>query len=148
MADKHEPEPEPEVPKLPRGGSFKLSMPQLMRIGVTAAILVLVVLMRQPCSDSVSKFVTNVGSGSGLGSGNQMPTPSNVDKGIGGQYELLSPDMTEQQLKEAIDRARGSSGSGSGTSGSGGGSGSGTSGSGGGSGSGGSSGSAGSGSGH
>jgi hypothetical protein len=49
------------VPKLPRGKGFTLSMQQLMRIGMTAVVLVAVVALQEPCSKAVGRFVTTFG---------------------------------------------------------------------------------------
>lgn len=125
------------VPRLPRTRGFKLSTPQLVRIGLTGGLLVLIVVIQRPCADSVSKFVTGFGpEGSAAAS---MPRPGTVDQpggpGSAGDYVQLRPDMTEAELKAAIERARakaaeragsaGSSGSAAGSGGSAGSSGSG-----------------------
>jgi hypothetical protein len=49
------------VPKLPRGRGFTLSPQQLMRIGMTVVLLIAVVALQEPCSNSVSAFVTTFG---------------------------------------------------------------------------------------
>jgi hypothetical protein len=90
-----------DVPKLPRGRGIKFSTAELFRIAITVAFLVAVIVLTKPCSSAVSTFVMGFGSGSGsgsarAGSGSAQPDP----------YEHLSPDMTEEQLKAAIDRAK------------------------------------------
>ncbi len=52
---------DPDVPKLPRGRGIKLAGPQVVRIMMTVALLVTVVVLARPCSDAVSKFVTSYG---------------------------------------------------------------------------------------
>lgn len=87
-----------EVPKLPRGRGMKLSTPELVRIAMTLAFLVAVVVMTKPCSSAVSTFVMGFGSGSGsarAGSGS-LKDP----------YERLTPGMSEQQVKDAIQRSK------------------------------------------
>jgi hypothetical protein len=101
------PDDEP-VPRLPRTRGFKLSTPQLVKLGLTAGLLVLVIAVQRPCADSVSKFVTGFGDeGSGAG---QMPRPGTVDqptgRGSAGDYESLRPGMTEAEIKAAIERSR------------------------------------------
>lgn len=113
------------VPKLPRGRSMKWTLPMLTRIGLTAGLLVLLLVVRKPCSDSVGKFVTDFGSNGGSGSAAAlMPKPGNIGlptgsagsaSGEGSGYEVLRSDMTEAELKAAIERARGKAGMGTGT---------------------------------
>jgi hypothetical protein len=96
------------VPRLPRSPGFKLSMPQLVRIGLTGALLVLLIAIQRPCADSVSKFVTSFGEeGSATGA---MPRPGAVEppsgRGSASDYEPLRPDMTEAEIKAAIERSR------------------------------------------
>lgn len=105
MADDDEP-----VPRLPRTRGFKLSTPALVRIGMTAALLVLVIAIQRPCADSVSKFVTGFGAEGSGSAAAQMPRPGTVDQpsgpGSAGDYVQLRPDMTEAELKAAIERAK------------------------------------------
>ncbi|HLL22606.1 MAG TPA: hypothetical protein VK427_10760 [Kofleriaceae bacterium] len=110
MANKHDRGDDDEpVPRIPRTVGFKLSAPALFRILLTGALLAMIVVARRPCADSVSTFVTNVdGTGSGSAAV-QMPKPGTVDvpsTGSAGDYEALSPDMSEAELKAAIERAR------------------------------------------
>lgn len=95
------------VPKLPRGRGIRLSGPEVFRIAATGAMLVAVIVLAHPCANAVSTFVTGFGSGSAAGSA--MPKPGNVDKPI--EYEHLKPNMTEQELKAAIQRAKARAGS-------------------------------------
>ena len=132
MSDEAKPAPEPAdepVPKLPRGRGLKLSGPQLVRIFMTLFALVGVIVLAKPCSDSVSNFVMGYPQGSAA---DKLPKPDNVappppppplelDK-----YEQLKPNMTEAELKAAIERSKaknatesGSATTGSGTAGSG-----------------------------
>ena len=98
------------VPRLPRTAGFKISMAAVVRIALTAAMLAMIIVARRPCADSVSSFVTNfdnTGSGSATV---QMPKPGTVDvpasTGSAGDYETLRSDMTEAELKAAIERAK------------------------------------------
>jgi len=96
------------VPRLPRTRGFKLSTPQLVRIGLTGALLVLVIAVQRPCSDSVSKFVTGFGDQGSAKA--QMPRPGAVDqpseRGSAADYEQLRPGMTEAEIKAAIERSK------------------------------------------
>ncbi|MEO8707383.1 MAG: hypothetical protein ABI867_45570 [Kofleriaceae bacterium] len=110
------------VPKLPRGPGFSISTGQLVKIVMTAALLVMLIVIQRPCADGVSKFVTDFderGSASAT-----MPRPGTVDRAgsatQGSDYELLRPDMTEAETRAAIERAKAKaaglgSGSGSGS---------------------------------
>jgi len=126
---------DPEVPRLPRGKGIRVTHGQLFKIILTAAVLVMLVVVQRPCADSVSKFVTGFGDEGSSAKAN-MPKPGNVDvpamTGSGNeQYEEINSDMTEAQLKAAIERsrarARALAGSGSGSGSGSGGSGSGSS---------------------
>lgn len=63
------------VPKLPRGSGFKLSTPQLMRIGMTVVTLIAIVALQKPCSNAVGRFVTT------FGGGDEATRPSAQDPG-------------------------------------------------------------------
>ena len=96
------------VPRLPRTRGFKLSGPQLVRVGLTGGLLVLVIAIQRPCADSVSKLVTGLGDeGSATA---RMPKPGTVDQpsGVGSaaDYEQLRPGMTEAEIKAAIERSK------------------------------------------
>ncbi len=97
------------VPKLPHGGKFKLSSAQLMRIAITASLLVIIIIARKPCSDSMGKFVTGFGSGS-AGSNAMMPKPGNVDlpnpdRGTVDTDEVLGSNMTQAEFDAIRARA-------------------------------------------
>ncbi len=112
---------DPEVPRLPRGRGLRLSRPQLFRIAGTAVLLTFVIAMQKPCSSSVSKFVTSFGPAGGSGSAAGMPRPDNldlpgsgagsdpdpgVDLGSAADYERLRPGMTDEEVRQVIERAR------------------------------------------
>jgi hypothetical protein len=98
------------VPRLPRTWGFKVSTQALVRIAMTGALLAMILVARRPCADSVSGFVTDFDkTGSAV---DQMPKPGRVDMppagdvGSAGDYETLRPDMTEAEIKAAIERAK------------------------------------------
>jgi len=100
------------VPRLPRTTHFKVSPAAMFRIAMTAALLAMIIIAQRPCADAVSGFVTkfdNTPGGSGSAAA-QMPKPGTVDvpstTGSAGDYETLRPDMTEAELKAAIERAK------------------------------------------
>jgi len=90
----------------------------MVRIAGTLLLLVFLIAMQRPCADAVSKFVTGFGDQGSAAV--QMPKPGNVDvpaaaDGSGSAagsadhddgYERLRPDMTDDELKAAIERAR------------------------------------------
>jgi hypothetical protein len=91
-----------DVPKLPRGRGIKLGTAELFRIAITIAFLVAVIMLTKPCSNAVSTFVVGFGSGSGSGSAAGSGSGSaKIDP-----YERLTPDMTEAQVKAAIERSK------------------------------------------
>ncbi len=104
------------VPRLPRGRGLKLDGAMLMRVGMTLALLVMVVITARPCGEAASRFVTGVGSGSAGAAGTVLPRPDNVDvpttpptptgTELGRDYVQLRPGMTDAEVKAAIDTAR------------------------------------------
>ena len=91
---------EEEVPKLPRGRGLKLSGPEIFRIVMFAAMLVAIIALAGPCGRAVSGFVMrfdNKGSGSAAAKANPAPVPSGV---------MLRGDMTDEERKQAVEKAR------------------------------------------
>lgn len=80
-----------EIPRLPRGRGIKLSRPELFRIAMTLLLLVAVIALTKPCANAVSNFVTSFD--------NKPKEP---------KYEHLKPGMTDEEVKAAIQRAKGS----------------------------------------
>jgi hypothetical protein len=107
------------VPKLPRGRGIRLAGPEMFRILITIAMLVAVLVLTKPCSQAVSKFVSDFdkpgkGSAAVREPGTiELPSGSAGSAAGSDQYEALRPDMTEAELKAAIDRARARAGVGS-----------------------------------
>lgn len=86
------------VPKLPRGKGITLTRGALTRIGFTAIALVAVLVLQRPCSRAVGQFVTAFGD--------QPATPAEpVIAPAPTQYEVLTPSMTDDELRAAIGRA-------------------------------------------
>ncbi len=119
------------VPRLPRGKGFALSWPQLTRIGMTLVALVAIVALREPCSDSVGRFVTTFGGdavapgaakaengGASLTPAAASPaataeptkapgaTPAPGSATPEPEYELMSTSMTDDELRAAFERAK------------------------------------------
>lgn len=92
------------VPKLPYGRGFKWSWAQIIKIVMTAGMLVAILVLARPCSEAVSNFMMrfdNKGSAA-----KQMPKPNNVEKKEPQDYELIRGDMTEAEQRAAIERAK------------------------------------------
>lgn len=105
------------APKLPRGGGFRIGKGHLIKIALTASLLVMLIVVQRPCADAVSSFVTGFdGQGSDKDkAGATMPKPGNVD-GSGSptpKYETLKHTLTEAEWKAMVERQKGGSGSGS-----------------------------------
>ncbi len=97
-----EPDDEPVV-KLPRGRGMRLRGPDLFRIAFTVIMLIAVIVFAKPCGDAVGTFFSKFDSGSGsAGSGASGSAASSGS----GEYLHLTPDMTEQQTKDAIEKYR------------------------------------------
>jgi hypothetical protein len=86
-----------EVPKLPRGKGLKLSGPEIVRICITGALLVAIIVLARPCGTAVSNFMMRFDNGSGSGSASAAKQP---------RGELLRGDMTDEERKAAIERER------------------------------------------
>ncbi len=101
------------APKLPRGSGFKIGKGHLIKIALTASLLVMLIVVQRPCADAVSGFVTGFdGQGSDKDKAKAlMPKPGNVD-GSGGapHYEMLKSTLTEAEWKAMVERQRGGSG--------------------------------------
>lgn len=86
------------VPKLPRGKGITLTRGALTRIGFTAIALVAVLVLQKPCSRAAGQFVTAFGEEPGAPAAPPVaPAPA--------QYEVLTPSMTDDELRAAIGRA-------------------------------------------
>ncbi len=86
------------VPKLPRGKGITLTRGALTRIGFTAIALVAVLVLQKPCSRAAGQFVTAFGEEPGAPAAPPVaPVPT--------QYEVLTPSMTDDELRAAIGRA-------------------------------------------
>src|SRR3954467_11991725 len=90
---------EEEVPKLPRGRGLKLSGPEIFRIIMFAAMLVAIIALAGPCGRAVSGFVMRFDN-NGSGSAVQKPMTA-PPKGV-----MIRGDMTDDERKQAIERAR------------------------------------------
>lgn len=117
-------DPDPPVPRLPRGRGLRLSRIELFRILGLTFVLVFLVVSQRPCANAVSRFVTSFDDPGSAAA--PLPRPGAVDvpapsaapgPGAGGdldRYEHLRPGMTDAEIKAAIERARARAGSASG----------------------------------
>jgi hypothetical protein len=93
---------DPDVPRLPRGRGFKLSFGEILRIGLTASMLIAVLVLAKPCADSVSNFVASFDPPDAQ----PPPKPKQVPPAPPGGYVHITPDMSPQQIESAINGAR------------------------------------------
>jgi hypothetical protein len=96
-----------DVPKLPRGRGLKYSRAELFRIALLVITLIGVVLMARPCANAMTDFVMGFEE---QDSSTTMPRPGTVDRPEAQQFEQLSPDMSEDEIKAAIERSKARSG--------------------------------------
>ena len=88
-----------DVPRLPRGKGITLTWPAILRIGMTAAMLVLLIVMAKPCSRAIGNFVG--GFDKPDAAVKAIPTP--------GQEQPIMVPLTgksEAEQKKAIEEAR------------------------------------------
>jgi hypothetical protein len=85
--------------RIPRGRGLRLSMPQIVRIAMVAALLVAVIVLQKPCGDAVGRFVAGF---------DPPPKPAAPDAGpdVPPGYVRLRTDMTEAELRSAVEQAR------------------------------------------
>jgi hypothetical protein len=106
-----------KIPRLPRAGGFKLATADLVKIGFTAAILIMIIMIRRPCSETVSNFVIDIDNPGSGSAGTQMPKPDNLDPSAGSGSSStaplrdpcevnLAPNMTDAETRAAIERAQ------------------------------------------
>ena len=103
-----------DVPRLPRGGGFKLSTAAIFRILFTGALLVMIVVAQRPCADAVSGFVTSFDEqpGGSAARQTQMPKPGTVDvprtnvPGADPCAVSMHGDMSEAEIAAAMERAK------------------------------------------
>lgn len=91
------------MPRLPRGRGLSLSAPEILRILMFAALLVAVITLRQPCASSAGKFINAFEPPPDAG-------PTQVRPGGDiqpGHYIRLTPDMSEDEIRRAIDQLAG-----------------------------------------
>lgn len=97
------PDSQEPVPRLPRGRGLSLSGPEILRILMFVALLVAVITLRQPCSNSAGKFINAFepppdAAPSQARPGNDLPP---------GHYIRLTPDMSEDEIRQKIDQLAG-----------------------------------------
>ena len=85
--------------RIPRGRGLRLTMPQIFRIAMVAAMLVAVIVLQRPCADAVGRFVAGF---------DPPPPPAARDAGpdVPPGYVRLRTDMTEAELRSAVEQAK------------------------------------------
>ena len=98
------------IPRLPRGKGLSLAGPQLVRIAMFVALLVAVLFLRQPCADGIANFMGQFETGEDAtstvdpaSSTTSEPVPDDDELGSG--FVRLRGDMSEEELKKALDQA-------------------------------------------
>ncbi len=101
-----------DVPRIPRGKGIKLSFPLIMRIAMVATVLVALIVMQKPCADAVSKFVIGMdqqrpptSEPAAVPAAGTPSSPKTPDPYVG-PYIEITPGMTEEQIKAAVEKAR------------------------------------------
>ena len=98
MARRYRRDLEDGVPRIPRGKGWTFSMAEIVRIATVATALVAVVVLQQPCADSMSQFVTSF---------DQPDARVRVIKDAGAPIgTLLRSDMTPEEIRAAIEKER------------------------------------------
>nr|HEX4315462.1 hypothetical protein [Kofleriaceae bacterium] len=90
--------PEDQVPKIPFAKGMRLSVREMIRIVMVAAMLVVVVVMQKPCGDAVSRFVSGFDDPNADQPAVEMPKPDNLER--------IAPTATPEQQKAAVDKAK------------------------------------------
>lgn len=81
------------VQRIPRGRGVKLAPGHIFRILMVAGLLVMILVMRRPCADSIGKFVGQFDTpDAGTAPGKRDP--------YGGKY------LTEEEFRKQLDQAR------------------------------------------
>lgn len=114
-ADQRASDHDEPVPRLPRGKLIKLTGPQMFRIVFFAVLLVGVLLLRQPCSDGIGRFVesfdtadagpTETDAGGMADPGSQTDVRSRLDPAAVGGFYRLTGDMSEEEIRATLRKA-------------------------------------------
>jgi hypothetical protein len=107
-----------DVPRLPRGRGFSISTAHVVKIALTATLLVAVIMFRKPCGAATAKFVNSFDQPVDAAPAPAADLPE-------GMVHVRLHGLNEEETKAAIEKARaeqaarsGSAGSGSAGSGS------------------------------
>lgn len=97
---------------MPRGRGLRLDKAMMFRIGATLILLVMLLVMRRPCADATSKFVTGFGSDGSAGA--VVPKPGQIDVPAGSGsgsaidqgLETVGPNATDAEVRAAWERTK------------------------------------------
>ena len=103
---------DPDVPRLPRGRGISLTGPQMFKIVFFAALLVAVIVLQRPCAEAAGRFVGQFDETKDAGVKPAPPRPPPGHELPPGNYVEIKPGMTDEEIRQAIDRASPGSGSG------------------------------------
>jgi hypothetical protein len=95
----------------------KLSRGEMLRIAMTAGVLVAIIVLAKPCADATSKFIS--GFDNPDASTAPIPKPDEIvvpgSSGIQVDLEGLTPEQQKQAIEEAFAKAKALAGSGTGS---------------------------------
>jgi hypothetical protein len=94
-----------DVPKIPFAKGLRLSWREVLRIATVCVMLVVVITMREPCSDAVSQFVTGF-DGSGADPAAEMPKPGTVSEPEPSHLVRIAPTATPAEQKSAVEQEK------------------------------------------
>jgi hypothetical protein len=92
---------DPEVPRLPRGRGLVLSGSQLMKVLITAVMLIAVIALQRPCANSVGSFFAGFDEVDAGATKATEPAPA----APGTRYIELR-GMSDEQVRQAYEELR------------------------------------------
>jgi hypothetical protein len=101
---------DPGVPRLPRGRGIRLAGPQMVRIVMFAVLLVAVIVLARPCGDAVERYFQSFDPPAP----DAAPAVKQPDP-FEGRYHEIKPGMTDEEIKQVIEKARQEAGQGVGS---------------------------------
>ena len=95
-----------DVPRLPRGKGLSLTGPAMFKVLVTAALLVMVIVLQKPCANAAGKMFSNFDPPDAAPDEKAIPTPDQLDvPGSSGVYIPIG-EMTPDEVKAAVEKGR------------------------------------------
>jgi hypothetical protein len=95
------------IPRLPRGGGWRFSRGELVRIAMFAALLVAVLVLRKPCAENVGGFIQSFSPPIDAGPAPAAPSPGFTAPSVpAGEYVHCRVDEPPAACIERLDKAR------------------------------------------